>query len=245
MLDFSRNDFPTGYNQLSGIDITLGRRNVVRTLGVDQGRRLLVIDQVRDDQVIKSAGRQQGIHIGAGMAAGYIRIHAGLGFGHRIDIRNRRPGCPLVTLDEDDILRSAAPFLHHDAPLVDVGQGCQDLGLRGRKRSVRETLGTAEHALHRFFGIPVIRNHPVPRRIPLGLQFLRRLENREVELCDQVVIGPRRPFQVVVVELAAARKDEQQDDKQNGQSDINPPRGRKDRFPHYLKGLSFSREIYQ
>ena len=64
--DLRRHDLPLANDQLAGADIARSGRNAGRGLRMDQGRGLLVIEQVRHQEFVGAGGAKQRIHIGAG-----------------------------------------------------------------------------------------------------------------------------------------------------------------------------------
>ena len=140
----------------------------------------------------------------------------GIYIGHRYLVG------PLVPVQENHILRSLRSHLvrnHasvvdcHESPVnampqilvldVNPGQGLQ--GILGILFSIAEKRNNACPGLGLFRG-----------------DFFRGLQYREVELGDKRLVRPLRAFLIVIVELAASRKNEEQYQKQDSEQIIHP-----------------------
>ena len=172
-----------------------------------EGRHLLVVHQVGDDEVVHHGRPQDGVHVDVVE----FRAHIGHQFGPRgaflIDFRHRTLDGPFVFLDEEDGVRVA--FLvglytgvGNDAPLV---QGTDFPHDRGLQDPQVQAFGRLDVAVGHIGGIAVVRDDPPVRLALLFEDLLLGLENREIELGDEVLVLPRRALPVVVAEFGGTR----------------------------------------
>ena len=176
---------------------------------MDQGRGLLVVDQVRHQQVIGAGGAQDRVHIGAGHVR-QVGKQACTGLPEVEHLGRRMLHGALVTLDIEHLRRGGmapAGLVRQDALLVDGAHRGHGGAAQGAQV---EPLCGAQVARDDVFGILVVRDRLGGGVAPLRHQLLLGLVDREVELRVQRLILPGPPLPVVVGELGAPRHQQDQ-----------------------------------
>ena len=206
--------------KLTRVHETLGGRDGRACLGVDDLRRLSVVDEVRNYEVVDGIGLEDGVEIVALVGAAELRDELGLGVGLLVHLGDGHLGRPLVLLDIEDLPGEVRGILVHldalvrdDALGVDVADGGDDGRLEGGVPAKGKRLRGAEVLVDDILGILVVRDDAGSRPGPFLLDLLLRLEDREVELGVKRLVVPLRTSLVLIAELRAGRKDQDEDDE--------------------------------
>ena len=184
----------------------------------------LVENQVRDHAVIHPRTPEQRVQIDFRVGFGELGYELRLGVGKRIDLRTGIFGRPLVALDIQDLVGEfrirAVPFdfgIREDALRINIAEpGDQALPDTAPLPEI-QSLDRLDDLPGRLFREAVIRDHTHAGALPFLHQLLFRLQNREVELGHQVLIGPGRTFLVVISEFRGPRHQEHEDCEDKGQ----------------------------
>ena len=213
-----------GDDLLLGAPVAGRRRHVGGGFRVAELGHRPVEDQVRDDEVVHARALEQGVQVHVRIGAGDIGQELVLGVGDLVHLRPGVFGRPLVPLDVDDLVGEDAVTavqlllrVGDHALGVDVGHAGGDGGTQAGVLSEVKALDGLHGVVDDLLGIAVVRDRSPVHPLELLHELLLGLEDREVELGDEVLVRPGGAFPVVVIELRSPRHEQHEDCEDNGQ----------------------------